>query len=36
MSWKVGTDALVTAFSSFHNLGRQLSSASVHQWANGK
>ena len=40
MSWKVKTDALVTPFSSFHNLGKldrtQLSSASVHPWANGK
>ena len=40
MSWKIRTNALVTPFSSFHNLGkldRTLASpASVHPWANSK
>ena len=33
MSWKIRTDALVTAFSSFHNLGKVRSHVSRRQRA---
>ena len=38
MSWKIRTDVPVMQFSSFHNImiACQLSSASMHPWANSK